>query len=66
MLACFGLRLAIWLPLPDCRLYRDSTLWKNGKHLRDLGKLNRDLNNVLLVTADTGAAELNPDNCIKV
>lgn len=48
------------------RLYRDSTLWKNGKHMRDLGKLNRDLANVLLVTADPGAAGLNPDNCIKL
>lgn len=48
------------------RLYRDSTLYQDGKHLRDLGKLNRDLSKVLLITSDADAYSLHPDNCVKV
>lgn len=29
-----------------CRLYRDSTQYKEGKHVRDLSKLNRDMRQV--------------------
>lgn len=49
-----------------CRLYRNSTQYKNGKHVRDLSKLNRDLSNVLLITSDPDAFFLQPDNAIKV
>ena len=38
------------------RLYRDATLYKEGKHYRDLNRLNRDLKRVLYVTSD-------PQNC---
>lgn len=48
------------------RLYRDSTLYKGGKHLRDLSKLNRDLSKVLLITSDPDAYEMHPNNTIKV
>jgi import inner membrane translocase subunit TIM50 len=48
------------------RLYRDSTQYVNGKHVRDLSKLNRGLEQVLLVTADPDAYALQPDNAIKV
>ena len=34
------------------RLYRDATLYEDGKHLRDLKRLNRDLKRVLYVTSD--------------
>jgi len=34
--------------------------------VRDLSKLNRDLSNVLLITADPDAYYLQPDNAIKV
>ncbi len=47
-------------------MYRDSTQYKEGKHVRDLSKLNRDLSNVLLITADPDAYYLQPDNAIKV
>ena len=47
------------------RLYRDSTQYVNGKHVRDLSKLNRDLKQVLLLTADPDAYALQPDNAIK-
>ena len=49
-----------------CRLYRDSTLYKDGKHVRDLSKLNRDLGKVLLVACDPDAYHLQPENTIKV
>jgi len=48
------------------RLYRDSTRYINGKHVRDLAKLNRDLGQVLLITADADAYDLQPENAIKV
>ena len=48
------------------RLYRNSTQYKDGKHVRDLSKLNRDLSNVLLITSDPDAFFLQPDNAIKV
>jgi mitochondrial import inner membrane translocase subunit TIM50 len=48
------------------RLYRDSTLYVNGKHVRDLSKINRDLSQVLMITADPQAYALQPDNAIKL
>ncbi|KAI8108416.1 hypothetical protein M9434_006442 [Picochlorum sp. BPE23] len=48
------------------RLYRDSTNYINGKHVRDLSKLNRDLKQVLMITADTDAYSLQPGNAIKL
>ncbi len=34
------------------RLYRPETQYHNGKHVRDLSKLNRDLSQVWCVRAD--------------
>jgi len=48
------------------RLYRDSTLYKEGRHVRDLSKLNRDLGKVLLIACDPDAYNLQPENAIKV
>lgn len=48
------------------RLYRDSTQYTRGKHVRDLAKLNRDPAKVLLLTANPDAAHLQPQNAIKV
>lgn len=48
------------------RLYRDSTNYVDGKHVRDLSKLNRDLRQVLLITADDDAWSLQPENAIKL
>lgn len=42
----------------NCRLYRDSTQYVNGQHVRDLSKLNRDMRQVLLITADPAAYSL--------
>lgn len=48
------------------RLYRDSTNYVDGKHVRDLSKLNRDLKQVLMITADPDAYSLQPENAIKL
>jgi mitochondrial import inner membrane translocase subunit TIM50 len=48
------------------RLYRDSTQYVDGRHVRDLSKLNRDLKQVLLITSDPEAYALQPDNAIKL
>ena len=45
---------------------RDSTRYINGRHVRDLSMLNRDLNKVLLVTTDPHAAALQPENAVLV
>ena len=52
--------------LVQYRLYRDSTRYVNGKHVRDLSKLNRDLKQVLLVTSDADAYALQPENAVKL
>jgi import inner membrane translocase subunit TIM50 len=48
------------------RLYRDSTNYLDGKHVRDLSKLNRNLKQVLMITADADAYSLQPENAIKL
>lgn len=48
------------------RLYRDSTQYVNGKHVRDLSKLNRDMRQVMFITADPDAYALQPENAIKL
>ncbi|CAL5218977.1 g732 [Coccomyxa viridis] len=48
------------------RLYRDSTQYVNGKHVRNLNYLNRDLDKVLLITANPDAHALQPDNAVKL
>ena len=48
------------------RLYRDSTQYVDGRHVRDLSKLNRDPAQVLLLTADPEAYTLQPESAIKV
>lgn len=48
------------------RLYRDATQYRDGHHVRDLSKLNRDLTKVLFVTADLDACAMQPENAIQV
>lgn len=48
------------------RLYRSDTQYTDGKHVRDLSKLNRDLSKVLLITADPDAASLQKENAVIV
>lgn len=48
------------------RLYRDATYYKNGVHVKDLDRLNRDTNRMILLDDDEEAAQFNPDNLIRV
>ena len=48
------------------RLYRDSTRYERGRHVRDVAALNRDPSRVLFVTADPDAAAGAPANALLV
>jgi len=48
------------------RLYRDSCHFKNGHYIKDLNKLNRNVNRMILLDDDLEAAQFNPDNLIRV
>ncbi|KAK4475234.1 hypothetical protein MN116_002310 [Schistosoma mekongi] len=46
------------------RLFREATRYKEGKHIKDLSCLNRDLSRVVLVDWDSTAAQLQPRNSL--
>ncbi len=46
------------------RLGREATLLKNGKYIKDLSYLNRDLKDVLYVDFDDSKAEFHKDNVL--
>ncbi|KAI8910127.1 HAD-like domain-containing protein [Gorgonomyces haynaldii] len=46
------------------RLFREHTKFDNGKYLKDLSLLNRDLSNVILVDGNPDAYSLQPENGI--
>ncbi|KXS12602.1 HAD-like protein, partial [Gonapodya prolifera JEL478] len=48
------------------RLYRDSTKYVDGVHLKDLSHLNRDLKKVVAIDVDEKAIQLQRDNAIIV
>jgi mitochondrial import inner membrane translocase subunit TIM50 len=48
------------------RLYRDATHYHNGTHVKDLNRLNRDINRIVLLDDDGLAAQFNPDNLIRI
>ncbi|KAF7232881.1 hypothetical protein EG68_07885 [Paragonimus skrjabini miyazakii] len=48
------------------RLFREATRYQNGKHIKDLSCLNRDLSRVILVDWDPDAAKLQPRNALIV
>lgn len=48
------------------RLYKDSTRFFKGKHVKDLSRLNRDLRKVIIVDDDEVAFVFQPDNGIKI
>lgn len=47
-------------------LFRDTTLYRNGHHIKDLSRLNRPLEKVILVDHDPGAFSLQPDNALRI
>ncbi|OTF80994.1 mitochondrial import inner membrane translocase subunit [Euroglyphus maynei] len=46
------------------RLFRDSTRYEDGIHIKDLNRLNRDLRKVIHIDWDKKACQLNRDNCL--
>ncbi|KER19944.1 hypothetical protein T265_15427, partial [Opisthorchis viverrini] len=48
------------------RLFREATRYRNGKHIKDLSCLNRDLSRVILIDWDPNAASLQPRNALIV
>jgi len=48
------------------RLYRQDTQYADGEHVRDLSKLNRDISQVLFLSADPHAYAFQPQNALKL
>ncbi|GMI74146.1 embryo defective 1860 [Hibiscus trionum] len=48
------------------RLSRGDTKYQNGKHYRDLSKLNRDPAKILYVSAHAFESSLQPENCVPI
>ncbi|KAI6222933.1 Mitochondrial import inner membrane translocase subunit TIM50 [Aphelenchoides fujianensis] len=48
------------------RLFRDCTKYMDGQHVKDLGRLNRDLSKVIFIDFDASAAKLNTENVLRV
>uniref|UniRef100_A0A0X3PIM1 Mitochondrial import inner membrane translocase subunit TIM50 n=1 Tax=Schistocephalus solidus TaxID=70667 RepID=A0A0X3PIM1_SCHSO len=48
------------------RLFREATRYRNGKHIKDLSCLNRDLSRVILIDWNPDAATLQPRNAFIV
>ncbi|CAH8594276.1 unnamed protein product [Dicrocoelium dendriticum] len=46
------------------RLFREATRYRNGKHIKDLSCLNRDLSRVILIDWNPDAAKLQPRNAL--
>ena len=44
------------------RLFRESTRYRKGKHIKDLSCLNRDLSRVILIDWNPDAASMQPRN----
>ncbi|CAA7050787.1 unnamed protein product [Microthlaspi erraticum] len=48
------------------RLARGATKYVNGKHYRDLSKLNRDPKKILYVSGNAFETSLQPENCVPI
>ena len=48
------------------RLYRDATHYKNGIHIKDLNRLNRNVNKMIVIDDDPDEVAFNPDNLLRV
>ena len=45
-------------------LYKEHCVYKDGSHIKDLSKLNRDVGKVIIVDTDPSNYQLQPDNAI--
>ena len=48
------------------RLFRESAQYKHGEYIRDLSKLNRDMERVIYISSKPRSAEMNPENVIPI
>ena len=48
------------------RLYRDATYYKDGVHMKDLKRLNRNINRMVVLDDDPAESALNPENLIRI
>lgn len=48
------------------QLYKEHCLYKDGSHIKDLSKLNRDISKVLIIDVDEESIKLQPENAIKL
>lgn len=48
------------------RLSRAATKYQNGKHYRDLSKLNRDPSRILYISGHALETSLQPENCVSI
>mmetsp|Transcript_35810 Transcript_35810/g.89107 ORF Transcript_35810/g.89107 Transcript_35810/m.89107 type:complete len:154 (-) Transcript_35810:402-863(-) len=48
------------------RLYRDTTTYTGGKHIKDLGALNRSMSKVLIIDCEAACFSLHPRHGIAV
>ena len=48
------------------RLYRDATYYKDGVHMKDLKRLNRNINRMVVLDDDPAECAMNPENLIRV
>ncbi|RHZ51273.1 hypothetical protein Glove_481g20 [Diversispora epigaea] len=54
------------LAMVPLRLYRESTRYVEGKIVKDLSKLNRDLSKVIIMDSNPDAYSLQPENAIAI
>lgn len=48
------------------RLYRDSTYYVDGVHVKDLDRLNRNIKRMIILDDDPAEVQFNPENLIRV
>jgi mitochondrial import inner membrane translocase subunit TIM50 len=48
------------------RLYRDATYYRNGVHVKDLKRLNRNVRRMIVLDDDPAEVALNPENLLRV
>jgi import inner membrane translocase subunit TIM50 len=48
------------------RLYRDATYYKDGVHMKDLKRLNRNISRMVVLDDDPAECAMNPENLIRV
>mmetsp|Transcript_29500 Transcript_29500/g.33154 ORF Transcript_29500/g.33154 Transcript_29500/m.33154 type:complete len:436 (-) Transcript_29500:98-1405(-) len=48
------------------RIYRDGTYYHNGVHVKDLSRLNRNINRMIVIDDDLAEVQFNPENVVRV